>query len=351
MATLPDLHERWIAALLGAPSPAEHRATCDTCAMCPQADGTLLPAAYPFRPDTKCCTYEPKLANFLAGGILAAPEEDPGRKSLAARVQAGRATPLGVEPNWRMRTKWDGAVHGISAAHRCPHYLVEEGSCAIWAHRPHACATYFCKHERGRLGYAYWSAVGRLLRMIEETLAAWCVVETGLPAPSQELLLIERERDPGDPPSTKAVAGETDPLAYAVMWGEWEGREAEFFRSCAERVAPLEWPDVQGLGGPELRMAAAVVQRGRDQLARDDLPERMALGNWSVLGASPAALTVQAHSPTDPVSIDHAVLSVLHLVDGRRTEEVLADIRESRGLELAPELLRTLLDYGVLREV
>ena len=345
------MYERWVGSVLGAPTPNERRATCDSCAMCPQEDGTLLPTAYPFRPDTKCCTYEPTLANFLAGAILAGPEDDPGRRSVEARLASGRATPLGIEPDWRMRSQWDGAVHGISAAHRCPHYLVDEGACSIWKHRPHACATYFCKHERGRLGFAFWSTVGRLLRLVEETLAAWCVVEAGLPAPSQELLLTARERDPGQPASTEAVAGETDPAIYAAMWGSWAGRESEFLRSCAARVEGLEWADVEEIGGPELQMAAAVVRQGRELLERTDLPERLALGNWSVLGASPAGLTVQTHSPTDPVSIDHAVVSVLHLIDGRSTEEVLADILESRGLELAPEALRTLLDYGVLREV
>ena len=94
MGTLPELYERWVSAVLGAPSPQERRATCDTCAMCPQEDGTMLPAAYPFRPDTKCCTYEPTLANYLAGGILTAPADDPGRTTVEARLATGRATPL-----------------------------------------------------------------------------------------------------------------------------------------------------------------------------------------------------------------------------------------------------------------
>ena len=113
MALLPELHERWVAAVMEDPSPAERRATCDSCAMCPQPDGTLLPAAYPFRPDTKCCTFEPTLANFLAGGVLARPADDPGRASVEARVRSGQATPLGLRPDWRMRTQWDGAAHGI----------------------------------------------------------------------------------------------------------------------------------------------------------------------------------------------------------------------------------------------
>lgn len=347
MADLPILYERWIASVLDAPSPSESRATCAECAMCPGPDGAMLPAAYPFRPDTKCCTYEPVIPNFLAGGILGEDEGDVGRRTLGARIEARRATPLGLYANWRMRTKWDGQAHGRSGQHRCPHFVVDGGACSIWRHRPHACATYFCKHERGRRGLVFWTAVGRLLKLCEEALAAWCVLESELPVPAQELMLIELERDPADPTSTQDVFGEVDEAAYAKMWGDWLGREGEFYAACAARVADLSWSDVLRIAGPDVALAANVVRRGHALLGSTELPERLRLGTWSVLGANPGAVTVQTHSPTDPISIDLAVLSVLHKVDGRRTDEVLADVEGELGVPLPPEALRVLTDFGV----
>src|SRR6218665_3697133 len=68
--------------------PVETKATCDACAMCPSsAAGTVESVdgvSRLFRPDTKCCTYYPRLPNFLVGALLSdeRPELAEGRRAL-----------------------------------------------------------------------------------------------------------------------------------------------------------------------------------------------------------------------------------------------------------------------------
>jgi hypothetical protein len=348
-AQLTPLYGRWLEELLPAPPAAERRATCASCVMCPSPDGEMPAAAWPFRPDTKCCTYTPTLPNFLVGGILAGPD-GPGRRSLLRRLEdTGRVSPLGVEPDWNARRPEDVLAHGRSAAHRCPHYQVESGQCGIWQQRNHACVTYFCKHERGAAGSAFWGAVGRLLRSLEDALARWCVAEGGFSATALEAILVLDETRPDRVARGAELAGPRDPAETAALWQPRQGEQEAFFRECAERVAALSGGEALALCGAEARMSAEVALEAHRRLTGENLPERLTLGPWQLLGSNEEGLTVITHSPSDPVGIPHAITGVLHLFDGRETEAILEDVRSRHGLELAPELLRGLLDYGVLR--
>src|SRR5262249_55419500 len=97
-----------MAQALPGPIPAETRATCQQCAMCPPATGAASPTPSPdyFNPQTKCCTYLPRLPNFLVGGILAdeTPEMAPGRASVEQRIRKGvTVTPLGLAADARFQ--------------------------------------------------------------------------------------------------------------------------------------------------------------------------------------------------------------------------------------------------------
>jgi hypothetical protein len=346
---LTALSRTWLDGVLSAPPPPERRATCGECVMCPTTDGRAPAAADAFRPDTKCCTYTPALPNFLIGGILAGPD-GPGRRSVMQRLaEDGRVSPLGLEPDWDQRRADDTRAHGRSAAHRCPHFEIESGRCGIWEHRNHACVSYFCKHERGARGAAFWHAVGRLLRMLEEGLARWCVLEGGFAESALEAILLLDETRPDRTAHLSEGAGVRDPDRAAALWQPRQGQEETFFRECAERVSGLSWPEAAARCGPETRMAATVVQEAHRRLLDDALPERLTLGQWQLLGATAEGLTVITHSATDPVGLSHALTGVLHRFDGRAPSVILEEIRSGHGLELAPDLLHTLLDYGVLR--
>src|SRR5580692_10598849 len=94
-ATLPALYAPWLRIVAGGPIPAEVKATCDRCAML--APPSARTDVVHFRPETKCCTFQPSLPNFLAGRILSEPDPSmaEGRKAVETRI-AGR---VAVKPS------------------------------------------------------------------------------------------------------------------------------------------------------------------------------------------------------------------------------------------------------------
>src|SRR5512134_3109981 len=97
---LPALYAGWFDDLLGSEIPSETRATCHDCAMCESDGDHQNRGSKLFNPQSKCCTYLPRLPNFLVGMILK--DQDPamtsGRASVETRLQAGLGvTPLGLE--------------------------------------------------------------------------------------------------------------------------------------------------------------------------------------------------------------------------------------------------------------
>jgi hypothetical protein len=57
---------------------------------------------------------------------------------------------------------------------------------------------------------------------------------------------------------------------------------------------------------------------------------------------------VVTYSPYDPLDLPRRLVDVLGYFDGQPTSEVLPRIRRERGLDVQPDLVRRLVDFGVL---
>ena len=117
-------------------------------------------------------------------------DEDPtaaqGRVTLEGRMLAGiGVTPLGLArpPAWDLVYR-HGVVRGDQTFGRtrllrCPHFLAD-GRCGIWKHREGVCATWYCRHERGAVGFDFWEALGGFLHVIERALSYDAVLALGV---------------------------------------------------------------------------------------------------------------------------------------------------------------------------
>src|SRR5262245_21556703 len=98
---LPDFYRKFLPDFFEEMIPVETYATCNNCAMCQKPGEPAIPGVDYFKPNAKCCTYFPKLPNYLVGGLLSDnnPEMDKGRKRIRERI-ANRVgiTPLAVNP-------------------------------------------------------------------------------------------------------------------------------------------------------------------------------------------------------------------------------------------------------------
>src|ERR1039458_6643982 len=85
---LSSLYTTWMDQLLAGPIPPETKATCDNCAMLPQS-GTQATGVF-FHPVTRCCTFQPTLANYRAGLILSDDEPDLAAERCNTWLRDGR---------------------------------------------------------------------------------------------------------------------------------------------------------------------------------------------------------------------------------------------------------------------
>jgi hypothetical protein len=354
-ASLPPLYAAWIDELLNGPIPSESEATCSSCAMCDHSGGVQRNAEH-FNPHTKCCTYMPDLPNFLVGRSLA--DEDPlalrGRATVEARIATRAAvTPLGLRRprpyNLLYRSSTDAFGHSL--AMRCPHYIDEQGGlCGVWKNRNAMCSTWFCKHVRGALGQHFWKSIYRVLFTLERTLASWCVFELDPGRESLERLFPssngnapELDLDPFE------LDGTADPYGYQALWGRFTGREAEFYRACAERVSKLSFKEVLVISGAELRTAAHLARLAYAELVSDDLPETLQLGPFHVVSSDCETMRVSTYSDYDPLEIPRALADLLHRFDGRPVSTVLETIATGDNVDLDPATVRKLADFKILQ--
>ncbi len=354
-AELPPLYATWMDQLLGGSIPEETKATCADCAMCskpgdpPQTSSNIY-----FNPKIKCCSFLPELCNFLVGRILSDdhPAVTHGQASVRERLGARVAvTPMGIgrTPVYNLLYGTSPNTFGRSATLLCPHYVKESGRCGIWRHREATCATWFCKHVRGATGKEFWETLHHLFSAIEKGLAQWCVLELDLqPEALQHLFPATATQVQDTGSGGNDLEGEVDPQAYRADWGNWAGREEEFYLACARLVDPLSWEDVMAICGSEVRILARLALKAYKTLMSDEIPNSLKTSPYSVVSTSPDFTRVVTYSGYDPLDLPQPLMNLLHHFDGRPTDEVLWAIAEEEGIELDESLVRKLADFRIL---
>jgi hypothetical protein len=344
---LPALQNGWLADLTGITSPsAEKPATCDDCAMWHGSRAAETKVA--FSRETKCCTYTPNLANFLVGGALLPGEREAGRSSVQARIAARvGVTPLGLDRPAPTALLSTHARHefGRSVALRCPHYVAETGECGIWAHRNAVCATRSLR---------FWQAVRDLLTAVERQLSLWCLTRLGLPAEQVAYLMREAAtwRDLSAGERRWIPPGELDATVpddrYAGLWGNWAGREKEWYLACAEVVGEMTAAEIDRAVGAEVRALAVPAVAAADARRVHAPPQHVELGQVQVRRASEDDVLVTGYSEYDPLRMPAALLAALSMFDGQPTAEVVERMAGERGLRLAEDLVAKLRDFHIL---
>lgn len=303
-----------------------------------------------FDPSVKCCTHMPALPNFLVGQALADPDlttaatvgRDIIRDRIARRVAA---TPIALGVPTAMRHAIEVAAFGRDPSLRCPYYV--DGRCGVWKHRTGACATWFCKHERGVVGAAFWAAVRSLFIVLERCLARYCVIESDVGQEALELLL---PLDHTGEPHTRAARldGTIEPGLYRALWGRWADRELELYQHCSELVAGLRWSEVVAIGGSELAPQLAIVRAAYHGLTAERPAAPLRVGPLQVITLDREAVSLATYSEYDPIAVPFPLLAALARFDGRSTAEVIEEIAEADGIEIDRDLLTELIDRRVL---
>lgn len=325
--SLPEPYGAWLATLCGGDLPRERRATCDDCVMC----GPDVVGGRPFNDTSRCCTYVPRLPNFMMGRILDDDRLEVGRQTVLARLTEGEGvSPLGIEVDDADQAAYDAIVDadmfGRASDLRCPHHL-PDGRCGVWRHRNGVCATWFCRHEKGARGQAFWEAVQLMLTELERLIGYYCARKVRWPDGVADVFAADKQ-------------------LFACDWGDYAGRPADFYRACAAEFARLDWPTIRRIGDGRFDRLCEAVETTYDALRA--LPTRLMAGDGLELYPEGDGYTqVLAYSATDPIRVPDAVLERLRAFDGRRVLPVVAELR-AQGVAIDLDLVGQLAAFEVL---
>ncbi len=339
--SLGTLYDGWFAALLG-PVPREPLSTCRECPMCEGAGLTFDPAS-------KCCTYQPRMANYLVGGLLCddSSEHVEGRAQVMTRIRERRwISPLALERSPlpalaydRFQRRREPGFFGRSQALRCPLFNSEHGNCGVWQHRESMCATWFCKHVRGATGYYFWQRVRAFLAEAEQAVSRWCLLELGFSAEALDALV---------PPSERALTptpdldGRVDEGAHARHWGEWVGREHELYLKTNSLVRELSPERLLAVGGARLQVRMAVLESAYRRVNEVRLPGKVRCGQLVLQPQPGSVIRVGTYSPYDPLELPVSIVDAIRAGGVLSTPELL----NQPGIDL--NVVRILLDFGLL---
>ncbi len=340
---LPAPYEQWMNELVG-PIEPEHRSTCHDCAMAPSPQNGPPQQVF-YRPDLKCCTFHPNLPNFRVGAILRDPDS-PGRVHLEKRIVGSP----GVTPMFVARPPVYDVVYrkapsestfGAIPKLRCP-FLTEDGGCGIWKHREATCTTWFCRFNRGSVGRNFWGALRRLLVAIEKEVSTWCLLELDIGDHALAAMTSDASQGLDISDVMDRIWDEHAMAQHVRRWGNWAGREREFYIACSERAETLTWSQVLAIGGARLAAQARAVTVAHRALSDTSLPPALTTTNHRSARTDHGTARVIGYSELDPIEVDVATITELHRFDGRPTDEALA----ASGIDR--DTARRLVDHGVL---
>lgn len=348
---LPDIYRPFLPEVFERPIAEERHATCANCTMCPPPVPDFPAEAY-FNPSTKCCTFHPALPNYSVGGLLADQTDagSEGRRRVLGKIEAGvGVTPAGILPPARVLLLQRHGKGGFGRAERlvCPYLDRDRGACTVWAHREAECATWFCKHNQGFDGRAFWRQLRDYLVSVHVTLSTWIMRELGIDpdriaegfGPRLDALDV---RDLDDQPPSRAE--------YRRMWGEWNGRETEFYGRAFEMVRGLDRNRFASLVGIEHSVAVDRLARRYDAITQPSLPPRLLRNpTLRVDRAADGSYVLTAGDAGEATRLRPEVYQLLDLFDGQRaTEEVRSSVKARTGVGVGDSFIAALYHHRIL---
>jgi Fe-S-cluster containining protein len=323
---LPPLYRRWVDQILKQDIYSEPRATCDDCAMCTYVYPVAKQDKY-FNPSVKCCSYYPPLPNYLIGAIIS--DDDSSltevKEEFLERLMKFVITPLGISAPYMVTLINLFKPFGQYEQLLCPFYLKHSGGrCGIWKYRNSVCSTYFCKHERGGVGWRFWHRLALMLTSVEKRLAKYCADQLPVIIPENASDIREK------------------------TWGNWTFREAEFFQNCWDIVRPLSWDEVLKIGGGELELKVQELERDFNSWQSKNLPGTLEMKYCKSEDVGGGLTRVWSYSNYNPIDLPSDLYDALQYFDGRPNSEVLNQIKLEKAITIDDDLLQKLSDYEIL---
>ncbi len=226
---------------------SETKATCFQCVMTKKKDS---PKDW-YKPELRCCTYEPFIPNFLVGFALM--RGDSSLKDyIRQQIKSAWALPIGIVPHPEYQIRFNTRDEN-DFGHRedllCQHLDRSDLSCRVWQIRGSVCSTFFCKSSYGNLGRDFWARLMDYLSLMEMTILEECLSRHGFSPREQNRSLeflnmkaldsanSKLDSIEDSDPRTKSVRFDEPGLPCALgksLWRDWFTEKEKFYELCYE---------------------------------------------------------------------------------------------------------------------
>lgn len=199
------------------------------CRACPEIKDSK------YRPDYRCCTFQPRIPNFMIG--LALLEKKHTSHSILRSLKKQRFfTPEGLiasPKRWSLFLEdLSNDQFGKSSQVLC-HFLNKENElCNIYNYRNGPCSTFFCRHDSIH-GESFWESLMVYINQIEHSLSQWAMKELGI-EPEQYFKLFD-EYSKNISIFKTSDQGWPDEVLKKT-WRKWYGKEFEFYKQSANLI-------------------------------------------------------------------------------------------------------------------
>lgn len=355
--SFPDVYKALLPDLFAREVPEETKATCASCSMCKEtardAVASVDGATRLFDKDTKCCTYHPRIPNYLVGGLLCdeRPELAEGRSRMREKIaRRTSVTPLWVSPPPRYQFLYNHArdAFGRAKSLRCPFYADETGGCTVWAYREAVCSTFFCRYVAAADGLKMWMTVKSYLTLVETQLARWIALQLD---PEFVHDGADELRGMGDRIGLDELEDRRpDDAWYARAWRGYAGREEEYFVEAYRMAQGLTAADLEKILGLDGEILRERTTRAMTKALAPVLPAKLRLNPGLTLRhLADGSVAIGSYSEYDAVALPREVFDMLAEFRGDESvEAVRRRLRDEKGSDFADEILVALHQHKIL---
>ncbi len=352
---LPNIYSKFFPTLFEQSIPKEILADCNDCAMCVEENERQLSSQNYYSPEIKCCTYHPRLYNYLIGGLLLdeTPAMDEGRYRILDKIRNKIGiTPYGIFPSKKyflLYKEGRKVAFGKSKLLLCPYYLSESQKCSLWKFREAVCSTFFCKHIAGEDSMNFWESLKRYLVYIEDTLTKYVLFKMDLDA---EKILSYSEQDKNIKFTSYEDLDELPPTPkkYKNIWGDWVGKEIEFYKQAFQIVSNLTYEDFEKITGIHQLILLEKLKKTHTTVINPNIPNILKRNPRLIVRLTKDNSYIISIAKNNNIfNISPTLYQIIHLFNGYRTnEEVLQFIKEEHNILLEEELLLSLYQNRTL---
>lgn len=348
---VPDFYHRFLPVFFEKEIPNESFTKCGNCPMVAASREAMCnEISKPFAPDTKCCTFMPRLPNYFVGAFLQDIETRLARDLLLKRIKERRGVfPQGIFPDKKYRLLYEyGRKEGFGRSKRlqCPYYMQGEYNCRLWKYRESVCTTWFCKHLAADAGMAFWDAMRDTFKSVQEKLSDHTIRKMGMeiipPYGNDEHLSCE----------------DLDNLAmndkdYRERWQKWVGKEEEFYLQTYTIINKLSMGEFNEILGEEYLNSLKNIQEKYDTMIA--IPDTLTLNpemNFEEHAEGRYRLQLRSYIDRNDTVITYAFDIPKAIIDIFRTndsvEKNLMTLYEKYDIDLEKDIVIALFHHGIL---